>query len=655
MDCPDLCSLEVELEGERVIGIAAAPGNPDTAGFICDKVASFDQRLDHEDRVLYPLRRVGPKGEGRFERVSWDEAVETIVANLHQVTEQWGSEAILPYHYGGSNGTLSDELIDHLFFARLGASRLDKTICASATTEAARGMYGKMAGVAFSDYPKAECIIVWGANPKASNIHLVPYLKQAKDNGAFIATVDPYRNFSSFETDLHLGVRPGTDLPVALAMISRWESSGALDGDFLAEHTNGVEGLLERAREWTIERAAEVAGVEVADLERLAEVYAAASPALIRCGWGLERNRNGGQAVAAVLAMPALLGKFGVRGGGYTLSNGGTSRLRKKEVVDVADWNTRTLDMTQLARLLNEPLDPPVKALFVYNANPAVTTPDQNGVLRGLEREDLFTVVSDQVLTDTARYADVVLPAATFLESTDLRTGYGSYMAGVIQPVKAPDGEAISNMAMFSRLGRAMGFEDEPFGWSDEQVLERVVNALEMGGRPADPQRLLSEGREPVFFPEGAPNQFAGTMPPTSDGRAHLTPAELGTRPYEFLPPDEDYPLALISPASTETVSSMMGEYNLDVLAVTLHPQDAAAREIQRGDRVRVHNDLGEVLCEARISDRVRPGVVSIPKGAWRRSSVNGLTSTALCPDHLQVVGNGACFNDARVEVELSR
>jgi anaerobic selenocysteine-containing dehydrogenase len=654
MDCPDACSLEVELNDGRVAAIGAGPGNPDTAGFICDKVASFGERLDHEARLLYPMRRTGSKGEGQFERISWSEAVEEIVANLDRIKNQWGGEAILPYHYGGSNGKLSDELIDHLFFARLGASRLDKTICASPTTAAASGMYGKMPGVAFADYPKAECIIVWGANPKASNIHLVPYLKKAKANGAFIATVDPYRNFSSLETDLHLPVKPGTDLPVALAMIGHWVAAGALDETFLAEQASGVEPLVERAREWTIDRAADVAGVESADLRRLADVYAASSPALIRCGWGLERNRNGGQAVAAVLAMPALLGKFGVRGGGYTLSNSGTYRLRKEEVVDVRDWQTRTLDMTQLARLLNEPLEPPVKALFVYNANPAVTTPDQNGVLRGLEREDLFTVVSDQVMTDTARYADIVLPAATFLESTDLVTGYGSYLLGAIHPVKASDGEAVSNMTMFSRLGRAMGFDDEPFGWTDEEVLDRVISSLEMGGQAVDEDRLRSDTRTPVEFPEGVPNQFASTPPGTADGRARLTPAELGPEPYAFLPLDEDYPLSLISPASTETVSSMMGEYNLDVLTVTLHPDDAASRGIASGEQVRVFNDLGEVVCEARVTDRVRPGVVSMPKGAWRRSSVNGLTSTALCPDHLQVVGNGACFNDARVEVESS-
>ena len=649
MDCPDFCTLDVGVQEGRVTSIGPGSGNPDTGGFICDKVANFDRRLYGPERVLHPLRRVGEKGEGRFERCGWDEAVDLVASRLREVRERWGGEAILGYHYGGSNGKLSDGLLDDLFFARLGASRLVKTICAVPTTEVALGMYGKMPGVAFSDYPKARCIIVWGANPKASNIHLVPYLKKARQAGAFVATVDPRRNFSTVETDLHLGVRPGTDLPVALAMIRRWAEAGLLDEEFLERHAVGAGPLLERAGEWSVARAAEVAGLVAADVERLADVYAESSPALIRCGWGLERNRNGGQAVAAILAMPALLGKFGVRGGGYTLSNSGAYELHRDRLVDLDGWDTRQLDMTQLGRVLGPELDPPVKALFVYNANPAATVPDQNRALAGLRRDDLFTVVSDQVLTDTARYADVVLPAATFLESTDLQAGYGSYLLGAIRPVVEPAGEAVSNMRLFGRLGRAMGFDDEPFGWSDEEWLERGNAAVDTWGQPGE---LDADGRRRLPFPEGVPNQFATTGPLTADGKAHLTPAVLGEAPYEFLEPPNSFPLALISPASTKSVTSVMAEYKLPVLELSLHPEDAAARGIESGDRVRVFNDLGEVVCGARLTEQVRPGVVSMPKGAWSRSSMNGSTSTALCPDHLQVVGNGACFNDARVEVE---
>lgn len=652
MDCPDVCALEVGLEGGRIVSIGAAEGHADTAGFICDKVAAFDRRLYHAERLLYPARRVGAKGEGRFERIGWDEAIDEIVSRLSEVRERGGGEAILPYHYGGSNGTLSEELVDSLFFARLGASRLAKTICAAPTTAVALGMYGKMPGVTFADYPRAGAIVVWGANPKVSNIHLVPYLKQAKANGAFVAAVDPRRNFSEREVDLHLPVRPGTDLPVALAMIASWEREERLDRSFLDRHTRDAEILLERAREWTLERAGEVAGVEPRQIRRLAEAYAAASPVVIRCGWGVERNRNGGQAVAAILAMPALLGKFGVRGGGYTMSNSGAYAFERDRLVDLSGWRTRQLDMTQLGRLLTGEPDPPVKALFVYNANPAASTPDQRRVLRGLAREDLFTVVSEQVMTDTARYADIVLPAATFLESTDLRGGYGSYVLGEIRAVVEPAGEAVSNMQLFGRLGRAMGFDDEAFGWSDEEILERVLAATRVARRPVDRRALERDGRQEVRFDGESPIQFATVFPATPDGRAHLAPPALGPRPYRFEPPVEDHPLALVTPASSKAINSTMAEYKLPALTVTLHPDDAAARGVASGEMVRVWNDLGEVVCEARVSDRVRAGVASMPKGAWHRASENSETANALCPDDLQVVADGACFNDARVEVE---
>ncbi|MGH9792377.1 MAG: molybdopterin-dependent oxidoreductase, partial [Candidatus Acidiferrales bacterium] len=350
MDCPDTCGLEVTVADGRIEKISGTREHPVTAGFICDKVAQFASRVYHEDRVLYPLRRIGPKGgrertgapqQARFARINWDEAIAEIAARFADIRAHWGGEAILPYHYGGSNGFLNDGLLDDLFFARIGASQLARTLCAAPATAVALGMYGKMPGVAFEDYPRAQCIIIWGANPKASNIHLVPFLKQARRNGAFIAVVDPRRNFSAAEADLHLPVYPGADLPLALAMIRLWSQRGLLDRASLAQHaavpppalalseadvssrptSGGLDALLAAAAEWPLDRAAAAARVPASDIERLAETYAAASPAVIRCGWGLERNRNGGQAIAAILAMPALLGKFGVRGGGYTLSN----------------------------------------------------------------------------------------------------------------------------------------------------------------------------------------------------------------------------------------------------------------------------------------------------------------------------------------------
>ena len=653
MDCPDACALEVQVDDGQVVSIGGRHDHPNTSGFICSKVANFSRRLEHPDRLLHPLRRTGEKGEGRFEEISWESAIAEISTRFETTKQQWGGEAIVPFHYGGSNGMLTDGLLDALFFDRLGASRLDLTICAVPTTEVARGMYGRMPGVAFEDFPQARFIVVWGANPKASNIHLVPYLRQAKRNGAFIATVDPRRNFSQEEVDLHLGLRPGTDLPMALAMIDLWRREELLDAEFLKQNALGLEPLLQAAREWSLDRAAEVAGVPVDQIELLARTYAEAEPALLRCGWGLERNRNGGQAVAAVLAMPALLGKFGVRGGGYLMSNGGAKKFAGEKLLGRSEnGQRRSLNMTQLGRWLNDDLDPPVKALFVYNANPVATVPNQNAVIAGMKRADLFTVVSEQIMTDTARYADLVLPATTFLEGWDLRAGYGSYILGGVPPVTEPMGEARTNQRLFTDLAAAMGWVDGPFGWSDEELVRRATEVTDLAGKAPAVERMLEGLNESYDFPGPSPVQFDTVHPRTVDGKIHLTPPVLGSQPFAFLPPDEDYPLALISPASGKMISSTFGETNCPELHLDIHPEDAGPRGIDSGDAIRVSNSLGRVECRAQVSDRVRPGVVSMPKGAWQKASRNGATSVALCPDHLNIVGGAACFNDARVEVE---
>jgi len=637
----------------RVQKIGGGRNHPDTAGFICSKVAGFHRRLEHEDRLLYPMRRVGAKGEGSFERITWGEAVTEITQRFGDIRDQWGGEAIVPFHYGGSNGYLTDDLLDALFFRKLGASQLEKTICAAPTTEVAKGMYGRMPTVAFEDFPRARCIVIWGANPKVSNIHLVPYLREAKSRGTFIATVDPRRNFSDSEVDLHLPILPGTDLPVALAMIDHLIRTSRLDETFLEHNVVELEPLFDQAQTWTLKRAAEVSGVSARSIQQLAEIYAESEPALIRCGWGLERNRNGGQAVAAVLALPALLGKFGVRGGGYTMSNSGAYAFDRQRLIGEVEEETRSLNMTQLGRWLDDGLELPVKGLFVYNANPVATVPDQNAVLRGLGRPDLFTVVFDQVLTDTAAYADLLLPAVTFLEGNDLVAGYGSYAFGGTQQVIAPRGEARSNPAVFAELGRAMGWSDTPFQWSEEELLLRAVEAIEVPGQ--QPRMLeLSEGRTlRAEFEGGAPVQLSTVFPRTADGKIHLAPEVLGETPYRFLEtPASDFPLALITPASSQRTNSTFGELASGPVRVKLHPEDAQRRNVEPGDRVRVHNDLGEVVCLAEVGSAVRPGVVVIPKGAWRKASFNGFTANALCPDHVNQVAGAACFNDARVEVE---
>jgi anaerobic selenocysteine-containing dehydrogenase len=598
------------------------------------------------------MKRTGARGSGIFERISWDQAVDEISKKFTEIIQQYGGEAILPYSYGGSNGVLGQDTSDKAYFAKLGASRLERTVCSAPTTAVNLEMYGKMPGVAFEDYENAQLIIIWGANPKASNIHLVPFLKKAKANGTKIAIVDPRINFSSREFDLHLPVLPGMDLPVALSMINYWNTHDLLDRAFLQEFAEGTDVLLEKAKAFSFARAASFSGVDAKTIERLAILYAESNPALIRLGWGMERNRNGGNAAAAILAMPALMGKFGVRGGGHTLSNSAAAKLKDNEIVQTVPWQSRSINMNLLGQVLTEEKNPPVKALFVYNCNPAATVPNQKLVLKGLEREDLFTVVFEQVMTDTAIYADILLPAVTFLEQEEIKKSYGAYVFQYVSPAIEPCGEAKPNEEVFAMLGRGMGWNDDAFHTNTEGYLASVTDAVKGLGKKITLDDLKREKIVYFDFPGKTPVQFETVFPWTSDGKIHLTPNILGEHPYELQadPVNENLPLILISPAINKLISSTMGEYNFPELYVRLHPSDASQRDLRNRDKVRVFNQYGEVHCRLQIDPSLRPGVAMMPKGGWRKSSLNGFTATALAPDTLGTAG-GANFNDARVEV----
>jgi anaerobic selenocysteine-containing dehydrogenase len=654
LDCPDACSLEVTVHEGRVAKIDGGRANPVTQGYICAKVRRFAEHVYGTERLRTPARRVGEKGEGRFEPLSWDEALGLVADRLRSVRAEQGGEAILPFSYGGSNGYLSQDTTDARLFYRLGASRLARTVCAAPTAAAARGLYGKMPGVAYSDYVHARLIVIWGANPSASGIHLVPFIQEAQRRGAKLVVVDPRRTPLCRRADLHLPVRPGTDLPVALSLIRWLVEEGQGDGDFLADHATGFDELRRRAEPWTFDHAAQVAGVDARDIERVARLYAEASPAVIRCGWGLERNRNGGSAAAAVLALPAVAGKFGVRGGGYTLSNSGAWTLSASPAIGEPEPATRTVNMNLLGEVLTSP-QPSVGLLFVYNCNPLATMPRQDLVRRGLEREDLFTVVFEQVMTDTARYADVLLPATTFLERTEMARGYGAYVlqraAAVIEPV----GEARSNHEVFAELCRRTGVAREAEPESAEDLAAAILDAHAQG--TALEAALVRDG---AAFPESGPSpvQFGDVFPRTDDGKVHLVPRDLdreapgGLFGYWPDPATDRHPLALISPASDKRISSTLGELYRGVIPVELSPQDAEARGIRDGDRVRISNEFGEVVCPARVTTDVRAGVAVLPKGLWSHNTENGATSNALCPDTLTDVAGGACFNDARVQIQ---
>jgi anaerobic selenocysteine-containing dehydrogenase len=651
LDCPDSCSLDVTVQGGRVTTLDGSHANPVTGGYICAKVRRFGERVYGPDRLLYPAVRTGPKGLASFAQATWDEALGLVAERLTDARERWGGESILPYSYGGSNGLLTQDTSDATLFRRLGASRLARTVCAAPTGAAAMALYGKMASVAYEDFPEARLIILWGANPSASGIHLVPYIREAQRRGATLVVIDPRTTPLAKLADVHLAVRPGTDLPVALA-IHRYlfEERGA-DAAFLAGHTRGADRLRERARAWTFERAASEAGIASDALRAVAEAYAGTAPALIRCGWGQERNRNGGNASLAILALPAVAGKFGVRGGGYTMSSSAVWGITR-DWIGADEPGTRVVNMNQLGRALLDESDPPVNVLFVYNNNAAATTPNQRKVLQGLEREDLFTVVFEQVMTDTARYADVLLPATTFLEGYDIARAYGPISLRLGKPVIEPVGESRSNPEVFGELLDRVGLQadGDPRGELEEMmdVLARLPQAIGRG--------LRDRGEAPPPF-GGRPIQFQDVWPLTPDRKVNLFPEPLeaeapaGLYGYQPDPATPEFPLALISPASERTISSTLAELPRPDVRLLMHPDDARDRGLGEGDEIRVFNALGEVRCTVGVGAWIRTGTVSLPKGLWRRHTANGYTANALAPDTLTDLGGGACFNDARVQV----
>ena len=652
LDCPDSCSLDVTVQDGRITAVDGSSLNPVTGGYICAKVRRFPERIYGPDRLRHPGRRKGPKGLASFERTTWGDAIALIANRLRLAREHFGGESILPYSYGGSNGLLTQDTSDATLFRRLGASRLARTVCAAPTTTAFRALYGRMPSVAYEDFVDARLIVLWGANPSASSIHLVPYIREARQRGAKLVVIDPRTTNLAKQADIHLAVRPGTDLPVALAIHRHLFESGAASSAFLEAHTRGADRLRDKASSWTFERAATEAGISADQLAAFAQLYAQSSPAVIRCGWGQERNRNGGSASLAILALPAVAGKFGVRGGGYTMSNSAAWGITPTWV-QAQEPATRVINMNHLGRVLDEQTDPPIKVLFVYNSNAAVTTPDQRRILRGLEREDLFTVVFDQVLTDTARYADVVLPATTFLEAYDIARAYGPMSLRLAKPVIDAPGEARSNAEVFGDLLRCLEL-DEPGDPSGE--LEEMLDV--MSRLPAAVSDDLREHGVATPPHGGRPVQFDSVWPLTADRKVDLFPEDLdaqapaGLYGYQPDPGTEEYPLALISPASERTISSTLGELPRPEVRLLMHPDDAALRTLKEGDDVRVFNALGEVRCKLQVGVWIRSGTVSLPKGLWRKHTANGYTANALAPDTLTDLGGGACFNDARVQVD---
>ncbi|MCP4868262.1 MAG: molybdopterin-dependent oxidoreductase [Proteobacteria bacterium] len=656
LDCPDACTLDVTVDGGRVTKVRGSTLNPLTAGRICGKVMHMDRHLYGSDRVLTPLIRTGPKGSGSFREASWDEALGAIAEAMRTARDTHGGTSILPCSYGGSNGYLTEGTYNRRLFSRLGASRLRRDVCAMTAGAALGGLYGKMPGVALTDYSAARLIVVWGTNPHATGIHVIPHIQVAQKAGAKLIVVDPRTTQLAKRADLHLAPHPATDGVLALAVARLLFEGGHADRTFLEEHCHGAAEFERRARARALEDAAAITGIDADAIRSFADLYAAGDPAVIRCGWGLERNRNGASSVAAVLALPAVANKFGVRAGGYTASNSGAWSFDPESVAGAVAQETRTAFLTQLGAALTELTDPPVHVLYVYNGNPLMTCPDQERVRRGLLREDLFVAVHDAVMTDTARHADVVLPATTFLEHDELARGYGAYVLNRATAVVEPAGQSRSNAEVFDGLLDRLGLARDG-DIRDPGAMAAAIVAAHPGG-----DRLATElDTVGIARPDSGegPIQMADVHPRTESGRIELVPepldSDLPRGLYGYVPaPDSRHPLVMITPADRRAITSTFFQLVGGIAQIRLHPDDAAARGITNGAAVRIHNDLGEVLCDARVTDGIRPGVVWMPKGLWAKHTRSGATSNALIPAALSDCGESTAYNEARVEVTLA-
>ncbi|MDR3703903.1 MAG: molybdopterin-dependent oxidoreductase [Candidatus Sulfopaludibacter sp.] len=668
LDCPDCCALTLTVENERATRLRGDATHPITRGFLCGKVAQYLEREYSPGRLLYPQRRVGAKGEGRFHRISWDEALDTIAGHLGAVAAEFGPEAILPYSYAGTMGLLNGEGMDRRFFHRLGASRLDRTICSAA------GMTGmtQALGVRYSTEPEqfrhSRLILAWGANILGTNVHLWPFIMEARRQGARFYTIDPRRNRTGAAADKHFFINPGSDTALALALMHVIIGENLYDAGYVASYTEGFDGLRARVQPWTPRRAAELTGIAADEIAALAREYASTRPAVIRLNYGVQRSERGAMAVRTIALLPALTGSWKDTGGGLQLSTSQAFHLNRPGL-ERADLQRKSLgrearivNMTELGAALNALDHPPVKALVVYNSNPAAIAPNQNAVLRGLQRDDLFTAVLEQFQTDTADHADILLPATTFLEHTDLYFAYGHYYLQMARPALPAPGEAKSNVEVFRLLAQRMGFDDPCFADSEDDMIRTLLDSphpflrgitLEQLDRDRFVRLKISEAGEP-FLP------FASGGFGTPDGKCHFHAEELDyTPPVESRHGDAElrrkYPLELISAKNDDSMNSTFGHRDaVDRSTAELHlnSADAASRGVQPGDPVRIYNARGSCVLSAVVDGTVLPGVVSAPSVRWGKRAPGKRSVNALTSERLTDFGGGPTFYSCLVQVE---
>jgi anaerobic selenocysteine-containing dehydrogenase len=660
LDCADTCSLTVTVEDEHIVKVRGSRVNPLTRGAICAKVSHYPEFVHGPDRLLTPLKRTGPKGAGQFARLTWEEALDLIYTRFTDIQQAYGAEAIVPLNYAGPHGFLAGGSLDLRFFHRLGASNLARRpLCGGVKSEAFMSTYGAVPLMRPEHVAEAQLILVWGNNVTVSQMHLMAYINAARRRGARLVVIDPRRVPVARKADLHLAIKPGTDVVLAWALAAELERIGGLDHAFIAQHVLGAEAFLAEARRLTLAEAAALCQVEAAPIQQLAAWYKAISPAVICPGNGPERNQNGGSGLRAVFALPALAGKFGVMGGG--LLQGASAAFPKTPGrLQGESWRspgTRTLNIVTIGRdLLDPDLRPPIKGLFIYNHNPVIVHVDQNTMKRALAREDLFTVACDIVLTDSVRYADVVLPACSHFEYADLYASYGHHFLQRAEAVIPPVGEALPNTEIFRRLARRFGFTEPALQASDADLMDEALALDDARLRGIRPSQLSLDQALPMTFQGGDAVLFQTTFPATPSSKIELYSMALeqtyGLPLPRYKPVLSPYPLTLLTPSSDQRITSTFGSLPYsDEVWLEMHPQDAQARDLCEGMLVRVWNDLGEVHLRLRLTEDVRPGVVCSPKGAWLRTSDNGQTVSALAPSHYADLCQGACFNDTRVEV----
>ncbi len=659
LDCPDCCSLLVSTQDGRATRLRGNPDHPVTRGFLCGKVARYLEHVYAPDRLLYPQRRAGAKGEGRFSRVSWDEALDEIAERLRGIAADHGPEAILPYSYAGTMGLLNGSGMDRRFFHRLGAARLDRTICSSAGSAGLTASLGERYGLEPEQFRNAKLILAWGANILGAGVHLWPFIVEARRNGAKFCTIDPVRNRTGAAADRHFFVNPGSDAALALAMMHVITGERLYDAEYVAAHTLGFDALRERVRGWTPERAAALTGIARDDIVALAREYATTRPAAIRLNYGVQRSERGAMAVRCISLLPVLTGAWRHAGGGLLLSTSGAFRLNRT-ALERADLQhaalgreARVINMSQLGKALTE-LEPPVKALVVYNSNPAAIAPNQNLVLRGLARPDLFTVVLEQLQTDTADYADILLPATTFLEHTDLYCAYGHYHLQLTRPVIDPPGECRSNVEVFRALAARMGFEDACFADSDDDMIRALLDTDHEFLSGITLERLERERSVRLNLPSPFLPLASGF--PTASGKCDFRADTLDyTPPVESRLGEAAYPLEMVSPKCDDGMNSSLGnrpDVDERTAYVSMNEVDAAPRGIAAGNRVRVFNGRGCVTLFARIDGSVAPGVVRAEAVRWAKLSPGGRSLNALTSDRLTDAGGGPTFYSCLVEVE---